>query len=148
MFDTFSRLWRALADDGTITNAEYIATNFPQHYRTVEEFAAPFRDAQSPVHGAGLRLEEITTQHTRCPFEATFTDGHKDPVRFAREYVPTLRSWSEPTFVAGLDPARGPAQIAQIIDRFYGAYQDEVAADPAGHAMDYIHCRLVASKTG
>ncbi len=148
MFDTFNRLWQGLVADGVITETEYRNTNFPQHYRTVAEFAAPFNDPANPVYRAGLRLEEIETQHTRCPFEADFTDGHRDPVRFARAYVPTLRSWSEPTFVAGLDQARGPAQISEIIDRFYGAYQDAVAANPDGHAMDYTHARLVASKTG
>ena len=148
MFDTFARLWRGLADEGVITEAEFRATNFPQAYRTVEEFAAPFEDPSSRVRKAGLRLEEIATLHTRCPFEAAFTDGHRDAVRFAREYIPTLRSWSEPTFVAGLDPARGAAEIAQIIDRFYGDYEAEVAARPEGHAMDYIHCRVVAVKEG
>ena len=148
MFDTFARLWRGLADAGVITEAEFRATNFPQAYRTVEEFAAPFEDPSSRVRKAGLRLEEIATLHTRCPFEAAFTDDHRDPVRFAREYIPTLRSWSEPTFVAGLDPARGAAEIAGIIDRFYGDYEAEVAARPEGHAMDYIHCRVVAVKEG
>ena len=148
MFDTFARLWQALADEGVITAEEFRATNFPQAYRTVDEFAAPFEDKAGPVHAAGLRLEEIATLHTRCPFEAAFTDDHRDAERFAREYIPTLRSWSEPTFVAGLNPERGAAEIAAIIDRFYGDYQALVAADPAGHAMDYIHTRVVAVKAG
>ena len=59
MFDTFDRLWRALAEDGTITQAEYRATNFPQCYRTVDQFAAPFRDPESAVSRAGLRLAEF-----------------------------------------------------------------------------------------
>jgi len=146
MFDTFARLWRALVEDGTITEAEYHATNFPQHYRTVEEFAAPFHDSAGPVYQAGLRLEDIGTLHTRCPFEQSFSDDHGDAARFAREYIPTLRSWSEPTFVAGLSGTRPAAEIAPIIDRFYQSYQDEVAASPHGHAMDYIHARVVAYK--
>ncbi len=148
MFDTFSALWRALAEDGTITDAEYAATNFPQHYRTVAEFAAPFRDASNPVSQAGLVLEDIGTLHTRCPFEASFTDDHRDAARFARAYIPTLRSWSEPTFVAGLSKTRKPEEITPIIDRFYRSYEDLVARDPKGHAMDYIHCRVVARKDG
>ena len=146
MFDTFALLWRALVEDGTITEAEFRATNFPQHYRTVDEFAAPFRDESSAVFKAGLRLEDIGTLHTRCPFEHSFSEDHGDPVRFAREYIPTLRSWSEPTFVAGLSATRAAEDIAPIIDRFYQSYEDLVAADPAGHAMDYIHARVVAYK--
>ncbi len=148
MFDTFARLWRALAVDGTITEAEYRATNFPQHYRTVEEFAAPFQDKASAVYKAGLRLEEIGTLHTRCPFEESFAEDHRDAARFAREYIPTLRSWSEPTFVAGLSGTRPAEEIAPIIDRFYQSYEDEVATAPDGHGMDYIHARVVAYKDG
>ena len=146
MFDTFARLWRALVDDGTITEAEFSATNFPQHYRTVEEFAAPFRDKKSAVYQAGLRLEDIGTLHTRCPFEQSFAEDHGNAARFAREYIPTLRSWSEPTFVSGLSATRAPEEIAPIIDRFYQSYEDEVADNPKGHAMDYIHARVVAYK--
>ena len=146
MFDTFARLWWALVEDGTLTEAEYRATNFPQHYRTVEEFAAPFQDKAGAVFKAGLRLEEIGTLHTRCPFEQSFAEHHRDAARFAKEYIPTLRSWSEPTFVAGLSGTRRAEEIAPIIDRFYQSYQDEVAAAPNGHAMDYIHARVVAYK--
>ena len=33
-------------------------------------------------------------------------------------------------------------EAAAIVDRFYQAYEDEVAAAPDGHAMDYIHLVL------
>ena len=33
-----------------------------------------------------------------------------------------------------------------IIERFYGTYQDRVAAAPAGHAMDYVHAYIVIVK--
>ena len=146
MFDTFARLWQNLVEDGTLTQEEFAATNFPQHYRTVDEFAAPFRDETSPVYKAGLRLEDIGTLHTRCPFEQSFSEDHGDAARFARDYIPTLRSWSEPTFVAGLSATRSADEIAPIIDRFYQSYEDTVAEAPEGHAMDYIHARVVAYK--
>ena len=47
MFDTFNALWRELASEGTITGAEYANTNFPQVYRTAEQFTAPLRDEGS-----------------------------------------------------------------------------------------------------
>ncbi len=146
MFDTFAELWRALVEDGTITEAEFQATNFPQTYRTVEEFAAPFRDERSAVYKAGLRLDEIDTLHTRCPFEHSFSEENIPAQMFAKSYIPTLRSWSEPTFVAGLSTTRSAEEIAPIIDRFYQSYEDRVAATPEGHAMDYIHARVVAYK--
>ena len=106
MFDTFNALWEELRDEGSITSDEYVDTNFPQHYRTVEEFTRPFREpGQSRCTSAGLRLEHAETRVVRCPFEAHFEE-HGDPARFAREYIPTLRSWSESTFASGLSADR------------------------------------------
>ena len=33
-----------------------------------------------------------------------------------------------------------------IVNRFYDAYEAEVAASPEGHAMDYVHCFMVVGK--
>ncbi|MEZ5649851.1 MAG: hypothetical protein R3E87_04815 [Burkholderiaceae bacterium] len=148
MFDTFNELWTQLRDEGRISADEYRKTNFPQHYRTVAEFTAPLKDETSPVFQAGLRLVHAETRVVRCPFEQDFTENHRDAERFAREYLPTLRSWSEATFVNGLDPARAPEDKAAIVDEFYGRYQNRVARSPQGHAMDYVHCYLVCEKLG
>ena len=87
MFDVMNRLWRALADDGTITAPEYRRTTIPQFYRTPAEFHAPLLDPGSPVHCAGLRLVHAETRFTRCPYAARFAeDGDAD--RFAETYVP------------------------------------------------------------
>ncbi len=148
MFDEFNRHWQALADDGVITGEEYLNTNFPQHYRTVDEFTTPLRDEAGPVYKAGLRLEHVETRVVRCPFEQDFTENHKDAGRFAVEYLPTLRSWSEATFLGGLNPARADDERQAIMDEFYGRYQRAVAEAPQGHAMDYVHTYLVCRKEG
>lgn len=145
MFDTFNELWRGMVDDNSITMAEYLATNFPQCYRTVEQFAAPLRDQSGPVRQAGLRLEHIETRVVRCPFAEDF-ERHGDAEKFAAEYIPTLRSWSEPVFVAGLSTDRTTAERAAIVNEFYGRYQKRVAAAPQGHAMDYVHCYMICEK--
>ncbi len=146
MFDTFNELWAGLADDGIITRQEYLNTNFPQHYRTVEEFTAPLKDENSAVYKAGLRLEHVETRVVRCPFEQDFTENHRDAERFAAEYLPTLRSWSEATFLGGLSADRPVEERTHIADTFYGRYQQRVAKAPEGHAMDYVHCYLVCRK--
>lgn len=145
MFDTFDRLWKQLAGEGRITKQEYLATNFPQVYRTAEQFTAPLRDRESQVHRAGLRLEHVEERHLVCPYAKAFAE-HKDAARFAREYIPTLRSWSEPTFAAGLDPTRPAPERLAILDEFFGRYERLVAANPEGHGMDYIHVHLVCAK--
>jgi len=147
MFDTFNRFWAELADDGVITGEEYLNTNFLQCYRDVGKFCAPLRDAASPVYAAGLRLDHVETRVVECPYAAAFRE-HGDAARFAEEYIPTLRSWSEHTFAAGLSPDRPAEQRAEILDDFYGRYQASVAAAPEGHAMDYVHVYTVMSKTG
>ncbi len=148
MFDTFAELWAGLRDDGTLTAEEFAATNFPQCYRTQAQFTAPFLDETGPVYQAGLRIEHVEARVVRCPFEQAFTETGGAPADFARDYIPTLRSWSEPTFVNGLNPDRSEEDKAHIIDTFYGRYQDRVAAAPEGHAMDYVHIYLVCRKEG
>ncbi|MEZ0305764.1 MAG: SAM-dependent methyltransferase [Hyphomicrobiaceae bacterium] len=145
MFDTFNDLWASLAGEGMITRAEYEATNFPQVYRTAEEFTAPLRDSASQVYRGGLRLEHVEERHLVCPYARAFGE-HGDSERFAREYIPTLRSWSEPTFASGLSAERAPEERARILDEFFGRYERLVAKSPAGHGMDYIHIHLVCVK--
>jgi hypothetical protein len=147
MHDTFAKHWRNLFKAGVITEAEYKRANFVQFYKTKEEFEAPFKDPNSAVSKAGLVLEKAFTRTTGCPYAAEFR-AKKDPVAFAKSYVPTLRSWSESTFMGGLDPSRPPQERITIINRFYDSYEAEVAASPEGHAMDYVHCFMVVGKKG
>jgi alpha-D-ribose 1-methylphosphonate 5-triphosphate synthase subunit PhnI len=65
---------------------------------------------------------------------------------YADSLIPTMRSWSETVFRTALSD-RSEDESLQIIDRFYKAYHDEVAANPIGHAMDYIHIILDIEKT-
>jgi hypothetical protein len=147
MFDTFSQLWAGLVDEGIITAEEFANTNFPQSYRTVEQFVAPLTDTMNPVHRAGLRLEHVETRVVRCPYASDF-ERHGYARDFARAYIPTLRSWSEPTFLSGLSSQRPPEERAGIIDEFYRRYEDLVAAAPTGHGMDYVYIYLICAKQG
>ncbi|MEM7210504.1 MAG: SAM-dependent methyltransferase [Pseudomonadota bacterium] len=147
MFDTFEHHWKALADNGTITAAEYDAATFAQVYRTPGEFTAPLTDPESPVHQAGLRLVSAHTGQTPCPYRAAFEASDTMTTReFARSYIPTLRSWSETVFANALDLARPASERAAIVDQFYQSYEDMVAGDPDGHAMDYVHSYLAIEK--
>ena len=145
MFDQFARHWRDLRAAAKITEAEYVAATFQQFYKSADEFAAPFRDPNSPVSKAGLRLEHLSTMLTPCPYADAFR-AHGDAAVFADAYVPTLRSWSETLFAGALDPSRSPEQRAAILDDFYGAYEADVARSPEGHGMDYVHCVMVIAK--
>ncbi len=145
MFDRFNELSRDLAECGAIAPEEYRNTNFAQCYRTVEQFCAPLIDEENPVYRAGLRLKHVETRVVRCPYERDFAD-HGDAARFAAEYIPTLRSWSEHSFVAGLSPVRSVAERQALVDRLYENYEERVRRNPEGHAMDYVHIYLVCEK--
>lgn len=148
MFDTFDRLWKDLAANGRITQQEYIDASFSQFYRTKEEFSAPLVDTASPVHAAGLRLISAHTGLVKCPYRAAFeaSGGAMSAREFAISYIPTLRSWSETVFATALDNSRPADERAAIVDEFFQNYEDLVANDPDGHAMDYIHCYLAIEK--
>jgi SAM dependent carboxyl methyltransferase len=145
MFDEFARQWRALLAAGRINEAEYVNATFQQFYKTPDEFAGPFRDPHSAVSKAGLRLENLSTMVTPCPYAADFLD-HRDAAAFAKAYVPTLRSWSETVFAGALDPSRPADTRATIINDFYEAYEADVARAPEGHRMDYVHCLMEIAK--
>ena len=149
MFDTFADIWKQMCDEGAISQTEFVNTSFPQYYRTVEEFCAPFKDNDSPVYRAGLRLVSAKTGVMGCPYRRAFDEaGSAMSARaFAESYVPTLRSWSEAVFLSGLNETRPMEERLQIVDTFYQRYEDRVAADPSGHAMDYVHCYLAVEKT-
>ena len=149
MFDTFVDIWGQMCNEGTISEGEFINASFPQYYRTVEEFCAPFKDSDSPVYQAGLRLVSAKTGVVGCPYRKAFDEaGSAMSAReFAKSYVPTLRSWSEAVFLSGLDDSRPMEERHQIVDTFYQRYEDRVASDPSGHAMDYVHCYLAVKKT-
>jgi hypothetical protein len=146
MFDTFNALWRRFVADVTISDREYMGMTFPQYYKTVEEFTRPLTDPGSPVSRAGLRLEQCETRVVPCPFAAEFRH-HRDAHRFARDYIPTLRSWTESTFLSALSPSRTIEERQSIIDRYYSAYEALVTENPIGHGMDYVHVYLTIAKT-
>jgi hypothetical protein len=92
-------------------------------------------------------LEHCETRIVPCPFAAEFRQ-HGDATRFARDYIPTLRSWTESTFLGALSPDRSLEERQAIIDCYYGAYETLVRENPEGHGMDYVHIYLAIAKTG
>ena len=146
MFDTFNALWRELGERGHDHRRRVCQHQLPAglpHGRAVHGAAARSRE---PVYRGGLRLEHVESRHLVCPYAKAF-EQHRDPERFAREYIPTLRSWSEPTFASGLSArARVRESATRILDEFYGRYERLVAKSPAGHGMDYIHIHIVCAQ--
>ena len=160
MFDVFEEIWRGMKHSKMITEEEYLHTNFPQYYRTKEEFLAPFEDPTNPVRTLGLVVERCETAVVKCPYREAYDEGgyqkgqesqkseegNEEAERFAEAYIKTLRSWSEGVFFAGLDKRRTPETKAAIVDSLYDRYREAVAAHPYKHSMDYVHCYMLIKK--
>ena len=145
MFDTFNGIWQSFLSQGRIRESEYHRMTLPQYYRTVEEFSDPLTDPNSPCHQAGLRLDRIETRIVPCPFAEQFRqDG--DTGKFADGLIPTIRTWNQSIFAAGLDPARPAEERAALIEDYYGEYRRLVLEDPQGHGMDYVHAYMTISR--
>jgi len=140
MFNNFSKNWKHLEDQGIISNQEYINATFTQHYRTVEEFRAPFDNKESVISKSGLVLKSCETMITECPYKIDYLNNKNtmSPQDYAKTLIPTMRSWSETVFRNALVD-RTEKEINEIVDKFYNLYIDEVSNDPEGHAMDYVH---------
>ena len=140
MFDKFAFYWKNLEEKKIITKEEFVAATFTQHYRTVEEFKKPFDNPNSNISKAGLRLKSCNTMLTDCPYKVNY-ENNKNSItskQYAESLIPTLRSWSETVFRTALN-GRAENQINEIVNKFYQSYENEVALNPEGHAMDYIH---------
>ncbi len=148
MFNQFDRFWKDLCDQGRITQEEYTRATFTQHYRTMDEFLAPFQDPNSAVSKAGLRLKSSHSILTPCPYRAAYdaSNGAMSPRDYAQSLIPTMRSWSETVFTTALDQ-RPKEDAMAIVDDFYQAYEDDVANNPDGQAMDYVHLVIDVEKT-
>jgi SAM-dependent methyltransferase len=145
MFDTFNRIWLDFLADGRISRTEYENMTLPQYYNTVEEFSAPLLDTDDSVYQAGLRLDHIETRIVKCPYAEAYSE-HGDAARFAKDYIPTIRSWNESIFLNGLSGERTLAERQQIIEDYYSTYGAMVRDNPAGHGMDYVHAYTVISR--
>ena len=140
MFDKFTFHWKALQKKGIISNDEFISATFTQHYRTVEEFIKPFENPDSKVSKSGLKLRSYKTMLTDCPYKVYYKKNKStmSSLDYAKSLIPTMRSWSETVFKTALNK-RNSTEIDKIVDIFYDSYQEEIANNPIGHAMDYIH---------
>ncbi len=145
MFDTFNGIWRELVDQGRVSAQEYQNMTLPQYYRTVEEFAEPLTNQHSACHRAGLRLDSIETGVVPCPFARQFKLD-KDLKKFADGLIPTIRSWNQSIFYAGLDAARSIEERQQLIEDYYQLYHQRIMADPSGQGMDYVHAYMTISR--
>lgn len=147
MFDKFNFHWKSLRDEKIITDNEFRATTFAQHYRTISEFREPLDNENSSVYKSGLRLISCTTKLTDCPYKINYQNNRNkiSNGNYASNLIPTMRSWSETVFRTALI-GRKAKEIDEIVNIFYSRYEKEISENPDGHAMDYIHVIMEIEK--
>ncbi len=146
MFDTFDRLWKELAAEGRISEAEYLGTNFPQVYRTEAQFTAPLRDTSSLGLSGGPAARARRGTASRVPLRGGVRRAQGCGAVRARVYSDAALV-ERADVCRGACPRSGPKTERQaILDTFFGRYERLVAEKPDGHGMDYIHVLLVATK--
>ena len=93
-------------------------------------------------------LQSAECDLVECPFLNEWRAGVvTDAAEQARRFVPTTRTWSNSTFVAGaVASGHAPAEAAAMADEMFARYEARVAEDPNNHAMDYVHSYFHASK--
>jgi len=147
MYDTKRDHWIAMSKEGKITEEEVANTNFPNYYRTVEETEAPLKDSNSEASKAGLRLVNSFTRVTPCAYRENWLANPKqDALAYARDFVLTTRTWSNATYLAGLNDSRTPEEKKALVDELFERYAQDVAKSPEDHGMDYVHCILTLEK--
>ena len=115
MFDIFNTLWAELRDEGCESPAR--STPRPTSRNATVRWTSSRHPLPTRKGRSGVRAwcsSHVETRVVRCPFAVAFAE-HGDPARFAHEYIPTLRSWSEATFAAGLAPSRPGAERQAIL---------------------------------
>jgi hypothetical protein len=147
MFDNFNLHWKNLRDENIITDNEFRAATFAQHYRTVSEFRKPFDNENSSVYKSGLRLISCATKLTNCPYKVNYQKNIDKITKneYASSLIATMRSWSETVFRTALI-GRKAKEIDEIVNIFYSRYEKEISENPDGHAMDYIHVIMEIEK--
>lgn len=153
MYSTFSSIWSDMTREGLITEAERDEATFINYYRTEAELVRPFQEGGA-LHSAGVQLVSMEFRKTPCPFRRAWLDfadkGNMIDAEAARRhaawYIPTLRTWSNSTFLTALKDSRPMEERQTLVDLFYKRYEDLVAQDPASHGMDYVHAFMVIDK--
>lgn len=146
--DKLAQHWKDFFNTGVITKEEYRATTFQQYFPSIEDLKKPFVDLNSSVSKAGLVLDKYSIHVTKCAHLANYRI-HGNVRTLAQAHVRSIRSWGESTFLNALDASnRGEGERQAIVNRFFQAYEDDVALalEPLNLAIDYVHCFMTITK--
>ena len=152
MFDTFNRFWRELADEGVITDSEYATPTSRRSIARWRNSSPPCAIRRAPAYRGGLRLEHVELRHRLCPYAADFEQARGPGELCPRITFRRCGPGASRPLPAACRRARPAEQRAAILDEFYGATGDSVAAARRSrhglHPHRHIVCRKSESMSG
>lgn len=131
MFGQFNSIWKEFVSDGAITEEDFHRMTFANYYRTEEELKEPF---EKGFFGLELRSLEIKT--IPCRYRESYERGeYSSATEYAKDYVGTLRTWSNSTFALAIE---NEVERDRIMHKFWKVYENKVESNPRAHGMDYV----------
>lgn len=128
-WEVWSSIWAEIASED-----EVLATNFPQYYRTMEEWKSPFENGKLPT------MRWVSGRHISVP--CPLVEGYKgnipgypyagDPEGHGRHFAEIYRPFSNSIMLNGLNDA-DPSTREQRVDKFYARLGEEVGKAPLDH---------------
>lgn len=148
MYELLLEIWTDMYSEKVISEEECRLAFIMNYYRNQEEMLAPLLDTSSACYQLGLRYLKHNIIHTPCPFQRAYlADPTIDNAAYAKQFVPTIRTWSNSSFYSALNQSRKDDERNDIVNEFYTRIQNRVATSPENYAMDYVHCLLEIEKT-
>ena len=134
-----------------IQKKEFESMTFANYYRTKQELLEPFSGTcgRQEDRVDGLEMKEMIVRRIPCWYKSRWDEGnyYDSPEAFAKDYILTTRSWSQSTFLSGLDAnLRSLKEREEIIDLFFKEYEKKVMESPDDHGMDYVMAYITLTK--
>jgi indole-3-acetate O-methyltransferase len=138
MFGVMNSIWKDFIKRGKITESEFNRMTFGNYYRSEQELLEPFNDPNCIFKCCSFEIKTIPCFYAeKWKSDKEYFYGN-DPSKYAKDFVPTTRAWSQSTFMAGLDKEkRSKAKCVEIVDDFFDEYEKIVEKSPSSHGMPY-----------
>ncbi|KAL8581135.1 hypothetical protein ACOMHN_033583 [Nucella lapillus] len=127
------KVWRQMRDEGKITQEEFVDTNFYRYIAHLEEVKDPFKDPQSKVMKAGLRLLRAERVLIPCILKKAWQEkldkeGVDDRAAWAKGVVGQHKCWSEHAFIRGLASTRSQHEREALVHELFERVEKEILA--------------------
>ncbi len=133
IYDVLNDAMRELVDDGALDTERYETFYQPVYFRTLDELAEPFADAEASCAPL-FRLERAQTYEVPVPFEEDLRES-RDIGRYASAYTNFFRAFTEP--VLRLHFHDHPS-VDALIEQIYERIETLLRKTPDRYTFHYV----------